>query len=124
MKNTILLITAIILFGIISPFGIMYTALYYANKETDKGYSYSYRCAFAIDVLANCLFGELFEAALSCERGATSFGRSTSISAATGELIHKGKISRFGKWFSKMLDKAFREKEHCLNAYNKELKTK
>ena len=121
MKTFILLVIAIVIFILISPIGIIYTSIYYIWKEVDKGYTYSYRCAFAIDVLANCLFGELFELFLCKGRGKTLFGTSTSISASAGELIITGRFHHNRIWFVKMLDKAFSEKDHCLNAYKKEI---
>lgn len=121
MKNLILLIVAVILFVMLCPIGLSYTIVYYIFNEKNKGYNYLYRCAFSIDVLGNCLFGELFEFLFAVKRGKTYFGSLTSVSSAIGELIFQKNINRFGKWFSKVLDFTFREKNHCMNAYIKEI---
>jgi hypothetical protein len=42
----------------------------------------------------------------------------TTISASIGHLIATNNINNFGLWFSGVLDLAFKEKNHCLNAFN------
>lgn len=121
MKNVLLLIVAILLFIIVAPFGIAYTAVYYIRHEKNKQYSYSYRIAFAIDVLANCMFGELFELMFAKKRLIGYFGRSTSISASIGHLEYIGNLNSFGKWFSKTLDFCFMQNRHCFQAFESEI---
>jgi hypothetical protein len=77
--------------------------------------------AFAIDVKANVNMGEFFEAFFAKKRGLTSFGKATSISACIGELIVLGNFNEKYEWFNSLLDFIFKERNHCINAYIKEI---
>jgi len=121
MKKALLLIIAIILFVLIAPFGFVYTGIYYCFKDKSKGFSYTERIAFAIDILGNCCFGELFDLMFSECRNVGYFGYPNTISSSIGYLIAAKNINSFGVWFSKLLDKCFNTKDHCLNAYRQEI---
>jgi hypothetical protein len=120
-RNIFLLVVALVLFAFVACLGIVYSSVYYLFKEKDKGYSYTYRCAVMIDILGNVMFGELFELFFAEVRHVGYFGAKTTISAAIGHLIATKNITNFGLRFSGWLDVAFREKDHCLEAYKKEI---
>jgi hypothetical protein len=117
MKHLILFILAVLLFILIAPIGIAYTAFYYIWHEKERNRPYLYRCAFVIDICANVMFGELFETIFAKKRKFTLFGEYITISASIGQLIHVNNIKNIGIKFSKLLDKIFNEQNHCINAY-------
>jgi len=102
---------------LIAPIGMTYTACYYIWYEKERNRPYLYRCAFVIDISANVMFGELFEAIMAKQRKFNLFGEYTTISASIGQLIHVNNINNIGIKFSKLLDKIFNEENHCINAY-------
>jgi len=119
MKYFLLLIIAIILFIVVVPIATTYTFFYYRFKEADNRKQYYYRIAYAIDVLANVMGGEWFEAILCKERKIdTLFARPNwSISEAIGKEIFESNFNYKYNWFLKLLNSAFSEEDHCLNAY-------
>lgn len=121
MKDFVLLIVAIILFLFLGLVGFVYTAIYYVRNEKEKDRSYCFRLAFGIDCFACIAMGEFVESFVCKERGLTSFGTNTSISACIGESIVLGNFNLKYEWFSKLLDFLFQEKNHCVNAYIKEI---
>lgn len=81
--------------------------------------------AFVIDLAGNAIAGELFEDAITSDED-TLFGEGDcTLSAAVGELetneIH---MTKAGKLFSKLLNKVFRQKSHCMDAYKAYLEWK
>jgi hypothetical protein len=54
----------------------------------------------------------------------TLFGTFITISEATGKEEKEGFLTPFGKWFSKLLNKVFGEKKHCLDSLELGLKRK
>ena len=110
MKDFILLIVAVILFLFLGLVGFVYTAIYYVRNEKEKDRSYCFRLAFGIDCFACISMGEL-----------TCFGTITSISACIGESIVLSNFNLKYEWFNKLLDFLFQEKNHCVNAYIKEI---
>lgn len=80
-----------------------------------------YRVSYTIDVLANVLGGEFFEAILAKKRRSNSYwGKpNRSISEAIGEEMYNSNFNNKFDWFNNLLDKVFKEKDHSLNAYLK-----
>ena len=73
--------------------------------------------SITIDILGN-INGELLELIVTKQRN-TLFGtKGVTISASLGYLEVRCQLNKRGKWLSKTLDKAFSEKNHCVNAYN------
>lgn len=84
-----------------------------------------YYLAYVLDLLWNVFGGEMFEDWFTPNEK-TMFGvAGVTVSAAIGHQILHGKLTKFGQWFSGVLDFFFNEEDHCVNAWNKyELKTK
>ncbi len=122
MKYFWLFIIAVILFIITVPIAGIYTFIYYQVVEKANSNKYWYRIAYSIDILANCIGGELLEYLVCNERRDTSyFGKPTTLSAAMGyELLAKN-FKDNALWFSQLLDKVFCEYNHCIIAYYKEI---
>jgi hypothetical protein len=80
--------------------------------------------AIYLDYMWNVVTGDLLEYIFS-DKENTWFGTGrTTVSASIGQLEHKGLLNKKGLWFSGFLDKVFKEENHCLNAYHKELSEK
>lgn len=92
-------------------------------------YGFFYVLALTIDYLGNVLVGPLI-CYYFCNdkewfiRNKTALfagkGRIT-ISSAVGELQAKGKLNAKGVKFCKVLNRVFRELEHCLDSYKREV---
>jgi hypothetical protein len=119
MLNFLLLIIAIVLFVIVVPCASIYTWFYYQFKEKENRKRYYYRIAYTIDVLANVMGGEVFEKVLCKQRKSdTLFCKPNySISEAVGKEIFESNFDYKHEWFLNILNKAFNEKNHCLEAY-------
>lgn len=119
MKYFLLLIIAIVLFLVVVPVATTYTFFYYRFKEPENRNKYYYRIAYTIDVLANVLGGELFEKILCNKQKITTLfcKPNYSISEAIGKEIFESNFNYKYEWFLKLLDKAFNETNHCLEAY-------
>lgn len=119
MKYFFLLIIAIILFIVVVPTVTTYTFFYYRFKESENRKKYYYRIAYTIDVLANVMGGEWFEAILCKKRKIdTLFCKPNySISECIGKEIFESNFNYKYSWFLKLLDSAFNEEDHCLNSY-------
>lgn len=115
----ILLIIAIILFIIVVPIAGIYTFTYYRFKESDNRKKYYYRIAYTFDVLANVIGGEFFEWILCIERTEYSlFGKPNySLSESIGKEIVQRNFNYKHQWFLNILNKAFKQKNHCLESY-------
>lgn len=121
MKDLLLLIVAIFLFLLLGLIGFLYTAWYYLTNEKEKKGSFCFRIAFGIDVFSCIVCGEFVESFVCIKRGLTSFGTNVSISACIGESIVQDNFKTEYEWFNKLLDFLFSEKNHCTNAYRKEI---
>lgn len=78
--------------------------------------------AYVIDLLGNVAIGEFIEDCVTVEE-LTLYGRGDcTISAATGGLEVNNRLNRVGKIFTKALNYVFREKSHCISAFNKYIK--
>lgn len=74
--------------------------------------------AFFQDLMWNVVAGEFLEDIFTWEE-VTAYGMGqVSVSGATGRQELRGKLTLKGKWFSKLLDKFFKEYKHCINAWN------
>lgn len=116
-----MIIVAVILFIFVAPFATLYTIVYYLFNEKENRRKYMYRVSYTIDVLANVLGGEFFEAILSLKRREESYwGKpNRSISEAIGEEMYNNNFNTRFNWFNRLLDKVFKEENHSLTAYLK-----
>jgi hypothetical protein len=74
-----------------------------------------------IDILGNVTSGELIEDTVTHEED-TYFGNGKiTISASIGHVEVDGKLNKFGKWISKVLNVAFNEKKHAEWSYEREI---
>ncbi len=87
------------------------------------GYAFK-SLAVILDMLWN-ITGEWIEDVVTAEdnTGFTKIGKRT-VSATLGELARQGKLNSKGVWFCKLLNKFFRQCDHCGGAYEYELKQK
>ena len=71
---------------------------------------------YGLDLLSN-VNGEIYEDVLTTEEN-TNFGKKNiSVSSSTGKLEYEFKIMKGREWFSKMLNWAFRQKQHAIDSY-------
>ena len=87
-----------------------------------------YEIAYALDLTWN-VNGEIIEDLITAEEKTTFTDRDISVSASVGKLEVEGKLNKFGKKFSKVLNFAFGQKQHATDAWfytnaRKELKGK
>lgn len=87
-----------------------------------------YEIAYALDMGWN-VNGEILEDMLTAKENTTFTERDLSVSASVGKLEIDGDLNKFGKWFSKLLNFFFGQKQHAVDAWNftkakKELKGK
>lgn len=76
-----------------------------------------FHLAKGLDLLWNVVAGEMFEDLITRKEN-TLFGtRDITISEATGKEQHFENLTRFGQWFSRQLNRLFKQKQHCLDAY-------
>ena len=74
--------------------------------------------AFFQDLMWNVVAGEFLEDIFTWEEN-TAYGMGkVSVSGATGRQEIRGKLNPTGIWFSKLLDRFFKEYKHCVNAWN------
>ena len=112
MKGFIAFICAIILGVIWLPISFLYSMFVYRFSS-----NFFLNNAITIDILGN-VNGELLERLVTKEKN-TLFGtRGVTISASLGYLEVRCQLNKRGKLLSKLLDKAFNEPNHCVNAYN------
>ena len=80
--------------------------------------------AVTLDLIWNASSGEFIEDMVTDEEK-TLFGKGeVTVSAAIGRQETYLRLNKKGKWFSRLLDVAFNEKEHCKNAYKSEVDKK
>lgn len=140
----LLLIGAIIAFGLLSALGALYNlgkAIYESFQlKFWKGMwhfikywlrvayqfwnvlkYYMLHTAIALDLIGNVAGGEIIEDCVTSEEE-TLYGRGdVTVSAATGELEVKGKLNKTGKWFTWLLSKLLGPK-HSIQAYLSQLR--
>jgi hypothetical protein len=73
--------------------------------------------AYALDMGWN-VNGEILEDMLTAEESTTFTQRDLSVSASVGKLEIDGKLNKSGKMFSKVLNFAFNQKQHAIDAWN------
>lgn len=117
MNGFVAFICSIILGIILLPISFIYSLL--VNIKSLN--IFFLNNAITIDILGN-VNGELIERIVTKEKN-TFFGRrGITISASLGYLEVNNKLNKKGLWLSKVLDIAFNEKNHCIEAYLKEIK--
>lgn len=87
-----------------------------------------YEIAYGLDLTWN-VNGEILEDMFTAEEHTTFTDRDISVSASVGKLEIEDKLNKSGKIFSKVLNFAFGQKQHAIDAWNytkakKELKEK
>jgi len=112
MKGFIAFVCTIVLGIIWLPISFIYSMFVHRFSS-----NFFLNNSITIDILGN-INGELLELIVTKQRN-TLFGtKGVTISASLGYLEVRCQLNKRGKWLSKTLDKAFSEKNHCVNAYN------
>lgn len=75
------------------------------------------KVAFAIDLLANAVAGEMIEDIITSEEDTLFRKGDVTISASIGDLKQKVKLNKTGKILDKLLDIIFVEEDHSGNAF-------
>jgi hypothetical protein len=75
-----------------------------------------YEIAYGLDLTWN-VNGEAIEDLMTTEENTTFTDREISVSASIGKLEIDGKLKKFGKGFSKVLNFAFNQKQHAIDAW-------
>lgn len=117
-KAVTLFIISELLKWIILPLAKTYSFFHYWIDEKKSLKDWFYNNAITTDILGN-VNGEWLEHLLTKRRD-TLFGKKNiTISQSVGEIIEKGDYyEKKVNFFSKALDWAFNEPNHCTNAYN------
>ena len=76
-----------------------------------------YEIAYALDMGWN-VNGEILEDMIATKENTTFTERDLSVSASVGKLEIDGDLTKFGKWFSKLLNFFFGQKQHAIDAWN------
>lgn len=87
-----------------------------------------YEMGYSLDTAWN-VNGEILEDMITSEENTTFGQKNISVSASVGKLQVEGKLNRFGKIFSRILNVFFWQKQHAIDAWyytsaRKELKEK
>ena len=118
MRNYLLLFIALILAFVYLPFSWIYTLLgnRFSKENQDE---ILLGLAITVDILGNIVGLPLYHLFAKKRDGNTLFcKKGITISASIGHLIATDIINKKGLWFSSVLDIAFKERWHCLNAFN------
>jgi hypothetical protein len=76
-----------------------------------------YELAYALDIGWN-VNGEIIEDMITAEEETTFGEKNISVSASVGKLEIDGKLNKFGRFFSKLLNFFFWQKQHAIDAWN------
>jgi hypothetical protein len=76
-----------------------------------------YEISYALDIGWN-VNGEIIEDMVTHEEKTTFGQKNISVSASVGKLEIDGKLNKFGKFFSKLLNFFFWQKQHAIDAWN------
>jgi len=148
MKNIKLIIFATLITIILVPLGILFNIYnsikmlvssfgYDFEYKIDKGFTNFYRywkvfftqtwfalsyilfhIAKGLDYVWNATSGELLEQFL-CKEEKTLYGNGeVTVSCATGKEEERKMLTKLGVKFTKMLNKFFHQKDHCLEAWH------
>lgn len=71
--------------------------------------------AYGLDLSSN-VNGEIYEDVLTAEEDTLYGKKNISVSSATGDIELRGKVLKGREWFSKMLNWAFRQKQHAIDS--------
>ena len=118
MRYYILVLVALILGALLLPIFFIYSLL--RNRfDQRKQFDILYHIAVNIDIMGN-INGDLIRDLIILDQTKPNLFNQqfVTISASIGHLIATNNINSFGLWFSGVLDSAFKEKNHCLNAFN------
>lgn len=111
MKGFIAFICAFVLGWILLPISFIYSML--VNRFSGNFFLNN---AITLDILGN-VNGELIERFVTKEKN-TMFGmQGVTISASLGDLEIRGKLNKKGLFLSKILNFAFNQKQHCIDAF-------
>lgn len=75
-----------------------------------------YQIAYSLDLGWN-VNGEVIEDLITSEEETTFSQKNISVSASIGKLQVEGKLNKFGKGFSKLLNFAFGQKQHAIDSW-------
>ena len=118
MRYYLLLLVSLVLGALLLPIFFIYSLL--RNRfDEKKQFNILYHIAVNIDIMGN-INGDLIRDLIILDKSRNNLFNQqfVTISASIGHLIETDNINNFGLWFSNLLDKAFKEKNHCLNAFN------
>jgi len=76
-----------------------------------------YEIAYALDIAWN-VNGEIIEDMITHEEKTTFGEKNISVSASVGKLEIDGKLNKFGRFFTKLLNVFFWQKQHAIDAWN------
>jgi hypothetical protein len=76
-----------------------------------------YELAYALDIAWN-VNGEIIEDMITHEENTTFGHKNISVSASVGKLELDNKLNKFGKFFTKLLNFFFWQKQHAIDAWN------
>jgi hypothetical protein len=118
MKAFLLLLTAIVLFVLLAPFGIVTAIVLLFVKDSREQFSkfsdYPYGIAHTIDILGNIICGDLFNVTL-IKHGGYRFGvRTETISSVLGKNKRSNKLTKTGNLIANILDAI--DSNHCINS--------
>lgn len=121
MKAFLLLLTAIVLFVLLAPFGILTAIVLLFIKDSREQFSrfsdYPYGIAHTIDILGNIICGDLFNMTL-IKHGGYRFGvRTETISSALGKNKQTNTLTGLGKLIANTLDTI--DPNHCIKSIQK-----
>lgn len=78
--------------------------------------NFIYQIAYSLDLGWN-VNGEVIEDLITSEEETTFSQKNISVSASIGKLQVEGKLNKFGKGFSKLLNFAFGQKQHAIDSW-------
>lgn len=76
-----------------------------------------YEMAYMLDLMWN-VNGEIIEDMVTAEENTEFSKKDISVSATIGKLQVDGKLNKFGLWFSGLLNFAFGQKQHAVDAWH------
>lgn len=148
LNGIISLIMATLVSIIVLPLGFVYSlgySIFMSFKKRDitlffkfwfkliDGFAHAighalYNLAYALDLSWN-VNGELLEDMITSEENTTFSDKEITVSATVGKIELDGKLNKYGKFSSRVLNKVFGQKRHAADSweytkFRKELKEK